>query len=99
MKGKVYSLRVVMTVSIWSGPGKLSWCEAGTEPRVSGVGCGDTGRSNGAARGERVTSVESGPQGRQHADMCQYVIIMCDNKVTLFDAKKRYLSASRFTQI
>ena len=53
VKGKVYSLRVVMTVSIWSGPGKLSWCEAGTEPRVSGVGCGDTGRSNGAARGER----------------------------------------------
>ena len=71
VKGKVYSLRVLMTVSIWSGPGKLSWCEAGTEPRVSGVETGDTGRSNGAARGERerVTSVESGPRGRQHGDL------------------------------
>ena len=77
VKGKAYSLRVLMTVSIWSGPGKLSWCEAGTERRVSGVETGDTGRSNGAARGERERESHFSGERTTGPATCCYVTT-CD---------------------
>ena len=90
-KVKAYLLRFLMTVSIWSGPGKLSWWEAGSEWRVPGVGCSQ-GRSIGAARAERERESHfSGERTMVPATWWsewQYVIIMCGNKVTLFDAIK-----------